>query len=288
MSQAQNLTSFENHFPANSISDLTLFHNGREQCLPGQRNTPCVLDHYLFNLVVRGRGALRIDNCDYELSQGQGFLVRPGQFYQCSADENDPWEYLWIGFGGEGVKDLLYNSRLMHIHPIYESPQWEQLYEYMSACVTAVRQGGPGALVYCQGMLLLILSHLLNRTILFREPQDLTRFSDVQQDYIRQAILYVQEHLPSFFTVDDVARILGLNRSYFSRLFTSICGITPSQFIENYRLDSAWHILRHTNMPIAKIALAVGYRDPAYFTRRFQERYGTPPSAVRAGGNQME
>ena len=288
MFKTQNLTIFENHFPANNISDLIIYHNGRQQCLPGEKNVPCVQSHYLFNLIIRGKGVLRVDNSVYHLSGGRGFLVQPGQFYQCTADTADPWEYIWVGFGGESAKDMLYNSRLIHSNPIYASDAWEQLYEYMASSVTAVRQGAPGTLVYCQGMLLLIIAHLLSKTMLIHEPRDLTQYSDIQQDYIRRAILYIQEHLSSFFTVDDVASFLGLNRSHFSRIFTRICGIAPSRFIENYRLDNAWHILRHTDMPIAKIGQEVGYRDPAYFTRRFQERYGTSPSVIRESGNWSE
>ncbi len=282
------LTAFENHFPANSISDLVLLHNGREQCTPGQENAPCVLDHYLLNLVVGGQGTLYINQSCYHLSAGMGFFVAPGALYSCRADQDDPWEYLWIGFSGASVSKLMYNSSLMHISPIYISSEWKQLYEYMAGSITAVRHGNPGSLAYCQGMLLLIISHLLNQMPLFQEPRDLTKLSNIQEEYIRKSIAYIQNHLDTFFTVDDVARELGLNRSYFSRLFTRISGISPSAFIENYRLDNAWHILRHTNIPIAKISRSVGYHDPAYFSRRFQQRYGIPPSQVRFEGNHMD
>ncbi len=284
----QSLSAIENHFPANRLTDLVLLHNGREQCAPGKQSAAAVLDHYLFNLVLRGSGTLRLEQSVYRLTAGMGFLISPGQLYQCTADREDPWEYLWIGFGGEDAASLLFNSRLAHVDPIYRSERWRELYDYMDSAVAAVRHGGPGSLAYCQGLLLLILSHLVSQAPLFRESRDLTKLSRVQEEYIHRSIAYIQEHLSAFFTVDDIAAELGLNRSYFSRLFTRICGVSPNRFIENYRLDRGWHILRHTSMPIGKIGRAVGYRDPAYFSRRFRARYGVTPASVRSGGNRQD
>lgn len=282
------LSDYENHFPDISFFNIVLLHNGRECCASGKTTGFSISDHYLFHLVLSGRGRLCIEKQHYSIGQGEGFLIRPGQLYQYIADEKEPWEYLWIGFGGKDVEMLLYNSRLLHTSPIYQSDDWRTLRTYMESSLSAVKKGEAGALVYCQGMLLLIISHLLKNTLLFQEPRDLTKMSDVQMKYVRDAISFIQTHLGTFFTASDVSDALGLNRSYFSRLFTRISGISLSKFIENYRLDSAWHILRHSDTQISKIAQAVGYHDAAYFTRRFQARYGLSPSEVRMEGNKFE
>lgn len=282
------LSDYEYHFPDISFSNIVLLHNGKECCAPGKKNGFSISDHYLFHLVFSGCGRLCIENRHYFIRQGEGFLIRPGQFYQYIADENDPWKYLWIGFGGKDVEMLLYNSRLLHISPIYRSDNWNTLRSYMESSLSAIKKGETGALVYCQGILLVIISHLLKNTLLFQEPHDLTKMSNMQTKYIRDAITYIQTHLNVFFTASDVSDALGLNRSYFSRLFTRISGISPSKFIDNYRLDSAWHILRHSGTPISQIAQSVGYHDAAYFSRRFQSRYGLSPSAVRIEGNKSD
>ena len=286
MNAKENLAAHENHFPANTISDIVLLYNGNEQCTPGKKTGPTALDHYLFNLVINGKGSLSIDNQSYLLSQGYGFLVRPGQIYECISDIREPLHYEWIGFQGQGVQSILYNSKLVHINPIYHSDEWRALEEYISDSIRAVRGGDPGSLVYCQGMLLLILAHLLKHTFLLPEPKDLTKLTSEQEMYIHQAINYMHQNLSKPFTISNLADALGLNRSYFSRLFSRLCGIPPIRFLENYRLDQAWHLLRHTSMPVAKIANAVGFRDPGYFSKRFTDRYGISPSFLRNSGNQ--
>ena len=188
MNTKENLAAHENHFPANTISDIVLLYNGNEQCTPGKKTGPTALDHYLFNLVINGKGSLSIDNQSYLLSQGYGFLVRPGQIYECISDIREPLHYEWIGFQGQGVQSILYNSKLVHINPIYHSDEWRTLEEYISDSIRAVRGGDPGSLVYCQGMLLLILAHLLKHTFLLPEPKDLTKLkSDKDWEGIRGA-----------------------------------------------------------------------------------------------------
>jgi AraC-like DNA-binding protein len=262
-------------------------YNGREQCTPCKANGPHVCDCYLFHLIAAGKGTLHLNNRSYSLGAGQGFLIQPGQLFQYTADKEQPWEYLWFGFGGADVSALLYNSRLLHVNPIYESPDWQTLARYMNESLAAVADGGASASIFCHGMLCMLLAHLVQETPMFATPQDVAQFSSVQMRYMRDAVSYIRKNLSSSFTASDVSDALGLNRCYFSRLFTRLCGVSPSRFIANYRLDTAWHILRHSDTQIAEIAQSVGFQDAAYFTRRFQARYDVTPSKVRAEGNRM-
>ena len=285
MRSQKHLLEYENYFPDVSFSDIVLLHNGQEQCWPGKVNGPYISDHYLFHLILGGRGVLLLDNCRYSLGKGQGFFIAPGQLYQYSASVEEPWEYLWFGFRGDSIRTLMYNSRLLHTYPIYESPDWKTLAGYMQSSIQAVRDESAGALAYCHGLLFLLIAHLIAQTPLFEETRDVTQQSHIQMHYIYSAIEYVRDNLSNRFTASDVSDALGLNRSYFSRLFTQLCGISPSRFINNYRLDAAWHMLRHSDTPIAKIAQAVGLPDASYFTHRFRARYGLSPSEIRLEGN---
>lgn len=288
MREQLRLSDFENYFPNMPYSDITLLHNGHEQCAPGKTNGPFICDHYLFHLVVAGKGRLTLNKCSYSLEPSMGFLICPGQLYQYVADEQDPWEYLWMGFRGERVGVLLSNSRLIHTSPVYVSQEWKKIEGYMSESVAVARQGGSGSTVRCYGLLFLLLAQILEETSIFDEPLDITRLSNTQMQYVYEAIEYIRTHLSTNFTTRDVASALGLNRSYFSRLFTQLCGVTPSRFIMNYRLDIAWSMLRHSNTPIALIAQNVGFQDAAYLTYCFHERYGRSPSQVRAEGNSTQ
>lgn len=288
MRNKQDLSEFENHFSDFDFSSLSLLHNGHEKCAAGKQKGPYVRDHYVFHLIVSGRGCLMVDHRTYPLRAGQGFFIAPGQLFQYQASQNDPWEYLWFGFKGDSVRKLLYNSWLMHTQPVYTSDRWHDLEGYMRESFTAVRIGGVAAAAKCHGLLYLSLAHLLEETTLFSATENVAQLTSVHMQYIYDAIDFIRTHIGQHFTTNDVAGHIGLNRSYFSRLFAQICGCPPSLFIGNYRLDLAWHMVRYSDMPIHQIAQAVGFDDAAYFARCFAERYGQAPSQLRRAGNRQK
>ena len=98
---------------------------------------------------------------------------------------------------------------------------------------------------------------------------------------------------PDCATVGACMECYGLDPACEACGGTNVCATcggegyvtSPSRFINNYRLDAAWHMLRHSDTPIAKIAQAVGLPDASYFTHRFRARYGLSPSEIRLEGN---
>lgn len=280
----QRLSDYENHFSDFDFSDIVLLYNGREHCAPGQGNGPHVCDHYMFHLILSGKGSLTLDSRTYPLRAGQGFFITPGQLFRYQADEADPWEYIWFGMRGDSISRLLYNSWLVHAQPIYSSERWEILRGYMIASIDTICAGGLGATAGCHGLLYLSLAHLLDETSLFSASLLSENLTSIQIQYFYAAVGYIRSHISEHFTVRDIAAHLGLNRSYFSRLFSSVCGVSPAAFINKYRLDIAWHTIRYANLPIGQVAQSVGFEDPAYFTRCFARRYGHTPSQIRAIG----
>ena len=80
-----------------------------------------------------------------------------------------------------------------------------------------------------------------------------------------------------------VAAALGVSRRYVHLLFAS-AGTTFSQELYACRLHRAQRLLcdkRFDGLGIAEIAWNCGFSEPSHFTRRFRERFGSPPSAYR-------
>ena len=76
---------------------------------------------------------------------------------------------------------------------------------------------------------------------------------------------------------------LGLVSPYLSRLFKAYKGLTPSQYIQNIRLNNAKELLTaYPNITSKDIAGMVGYQDPLYFSKIFKKNTGIYPSEYRA------
>lgn len=92
---------------------------------------------------------------------------------------------------------------------------------------------------------------------------------------------HIEQHFAEELSVDQLAKLAGLSRFHFSRLFKELCGRTIIEYITAFRLDKAEHFLQHSNLPISEIAAKCGFNDMYYFSRTFKKHFGYPPSAVR-------
>ena len=113
-------------FPNDNFIDLCLYQYGKEQCDPGHSFGPATRNHYLFHYVLSGTGTLMADNSKgitqtYSVKSGQGFLIFPGQITTYFADQEHPWEYIWLEFDGLKVKEALQTTFLSLEHPVYRA-----------------------------------------------------------------------------------------------------------------------------------------------------------------------
>jgi len=81
-------------------------------------------------------------------------------------------------------------------------------------------------------------------------------------------------------SLDYIADKLGYNANYISGLFKKIIGISVVQYITNCRMEAAVKLMNEgqDSMTLADICEQVGYYDVFYFSKRFKELYGAPPS----------
>ena len=85
------------------------------------------------------------------------------------------------------------------------------------------------------------------------------------------------------WTVESLAREVGLSRSALADRFTALLGKSPMQYLTQWRLTLAAHLLRTTNKSASVVAYDVGYESEAAFNRAFRREFGAPPAAWRRG-----
>ncbi|MFO1186797.1 MAG: AraC family transcriptional regulator [Alphaproteobacteria bacterium] len=83
------------------------------------------------------------------------------------------------------------------------------------------------------------------------------------------------------WTIDGLAREIGLSRSAFAARFTELMGDAPMHYLGNWRLQLAARLLERPSVSIAQAAAEVGYESEAAFNRAFKKRVGAPPGAWR-------
>ncbi len=101
----------------------------------------------------------------------------------------------------------------------------------------------------------------------------------------------IEKHLiAGDFCIESLADILCVSRSNLQRKLKSICGVTPGDYLRNYRLKKACKLLLETDLRINEVAYYVGFNSPSYFTKVFYKCYNMSPKEFVANNkvNQQE
>ncbi len=88
-------------------------------------------------------------------------------------------------------------------------------------------------------------------------------------------------HLFSNLKLDQLAKLCNLSLSSFKREFKKEFDDSPTNYINDKRLEKAKELLTVTDLPISEIAYETGFQDSLYFTRLFKNKIGIPPTAYR-------
>ena len=265
---------FFNIFPNENFIDLGMYQYGYEQCEPGHSFGPATRNHYLFHYIISGTGTLMADNAKgetqtYSIKSGQGFLIFPGQITTYIADQNLPWEYVWIEFDGLRVKEALDLTELSVNTPVYHSHSKDLREQLMNEMLYIVHHAkeSPFHLI---GHLYLFLDYLTQSA----KSKKLVQSSKMSDYYIKEAINYIEQNFQNNITIEDIAAVCGINRSYFGKIFRNSIGRSPQEFLMNYRMVKATELLKLTSLSIAEIGSAVGYENQLHFSRAFKTIYG--------------
>jgi AraC-like DNA-binding protein len=82
------------------------------------------------------------------------------------------------------------------------------------------------------------------------------------------------------FAIDDLGKKLGISRSQLYRKITQLTGYSANTFIRELRLQKALQLMRDQYGNITQVALEVGFTNPSYFAKNFQDRFGVSPLSV--------
>lgn len=270
-----------NIFPNENFIDLDMYQHGYEQCDPGHSFGPLARNHYLFHYVLSGTGTLMANNAKgvtqtFSIKSGEGFLIFPGQINTYFADEKLPWEYMWIEFDGLRVKEALDATELSPDHPVYH-PHSKELRELLAQEMTYITRHARETPMHLIGHLYLFLDYL-TRSATRTTPVHSSRMSDY---YIKEAINFIEQNFQNNISIEEIAAVCGINRSYFGKIFRNAVGRSPQEFLMHYRMVKATELLKLTSLSIADIGSAVGYENQLHFSRAFKGIYGVSPREWR-------
>jgi transcriptional regulator GlxA family with amidase domain len=98
---------------------------------------------------------------------------------------------------------------------------------------------------------------------------------------LRRVIDYLEAHLPERVDLAQLAQLVGLSSSHFSRAFKASTGMAPYQWQLHARIRRAQAQLIDTDASLDEVAAATGFADAVHFGRKFRQFTGAAPATWR-------
>lgn len=132
----------------------------------------------------------------------------------------------------------------------------------------------------------LIRSRLLMQHQFDKKPIseiDLTCINPLDKDILKRTAESIEQHIDDTeYDIPVLCKEVGIGRSLLYTKFKALTGMTPNNFILNYRLKHAAALLQqYPDIPIAEVSDRCGFSSPAYFSRCFKNQYGCTPQNYR-------
>ncbi|NJO03981.1 MAG: helix-turn-helix transcriptional regulator [Bacteroidia bacterium] len=115
----------------------------------------------------------------------------------------------------------------------------------------------------------LFVEQLATNSTYFKDPRLIDIFN------------YIKEYLGGDLSNKVLANVANVSEDYVGQYFKMLTGINPQDYIEYQRMEMAVNLLRTTKKSIREIGAEVGYKDTAYFCRRFKMMFGIPAGKMR-------
>lgn len=261
-------------FESRSNKSLYLMESGFQKCHSGHTPGQQIHLNYSITFVLSGRGVFYVNNCEYQISKGIGFVIMPGVSVTYKADVLEPWQYIYASFNGTDAETIMRAAGIDQTNVVFEFPTDENMLNNLKSMYLSGKNcmmKGYDAI----GYFMLVISRLVEM------QSNKISSSNSDEYYIKMSLSFIDENYTRAISVSDVADYIGFDRTYFYRMFVREMGMPPSYYINDLRIKKAISLMEFKNLSLNEIATLTGFYDFSHFSKLFYEKYETTPGKYR-------
>lgn len=252
---------------------LAVYNCGSQSCESGYSWGPALRDHHLIHIVASGSGRFVLNDSEYRLSAGDVFYAPESKMVFYQADDDDPWEYYWVGFSGIDSQRLLAAASLSAESPIFHLNGTDRAVDVLKRLYNST-----GNSVADEARMTGLLYELFS--LLIKGSGELSGRNE-RDSYVQSALKFIEHNFSSPISVSDIAAGAGISRSHLYRLFVEHLNTTPNEYLTRYRIKAAQELLGRHEVNVSEAAYSSGFSDPLYFSRVFKRIVGVAPSRYK-------
>lgn len=261
---------------------------GRVRCEPGWRLDAAWsarLQDFDLWYVWAGRGRMRLKSGrEVELRPGVAIWCRPGGVYLA---EQDPQHRLGVSYvhfdlvdeagrGWHGTRGLP--------GEVHHAADASYVDAVLRRVIDLLGRGDPASRAPAEALFRGVLMDFEVAEYASRRRGSTSATRRRQESLVTELAGAIRENPAEAPTVRELAAKAHCSSDHLARMFRSVTGQSPQQFIVQARVDRAKVLLRETAMSITQIADALGYTDVYFFSRQFADKAGVTATAYRGAG----
>jgi AraC-like DNA-binding protein len=129
----------------------------------------------------------------------------------------------------------------------------------------------------------LLFVEVVRRHLATLGPDQVGWLAGLRNESIGRVLGILHERSAHPFSLDELAREVGLSRSVLAERFTHFVGVAPMQYLAQWRMQLASGLLASTTLSLSQVAERVGYGSEAALSRAFKRCVGLAPAEWRRG-----
>ena len=224
--------------------------------------------------VVSGKGQFLFLNETYPISSGDLVIIPPYLEHTEQSIPGSRLQYYVIGMDGVLFRSKEQTAESQFLFHFSDTPFITSLFEQM---FYEGKKQEYGSNLICQKILEILILKITRAQSLTPAPSH-ARHMSKECAQIKE---YLDTHYTEHITLDSLTRLTHTNKYYMAHSFTKYTGMSPIQYLNEQRLETARRLLEETDHSVSSIASLTGFSSSSYFAQNFRRKYGITPTGYR-------
>jgi transcriptional regulator len=261
-----------------------------------QNGQPDILFHWHTDIeiiyVSEGTAQFHIDYEYFDSQAGDIILIRPNALHSIHPIQRDSHTMDVLHFNldlvGISHKNI---ATLKYLQPLYngdfefarriqpDAPGYEEIKSCLLDCMKNGRDQGPFYELRIKSQLNELLYLLYSHHYIVEKKFSTEAYR--REEKIRLVLDHISDHYQEELMIEQLAELCNFSPTHFMNFFKKQLGISCMEYIIQFRLKKAAHLLQHSDQAIIEIASQSGFNNLSNFNRQFKKYYETTPSHYR-------
>ncbi|MCG8038406.1 MAG: AraC family transcriptional regulator [Candidatus Thiodiazotropha taylori] len=253
-----------------------------------------------FYLVDNGQAWIHMEGMEPRLIQAGDLVMFPHDSHHVLANSRKPQDRENINQPQDCVKQenltsvlcgfyefesdaaqLLLNDMpdIVQLSDARNNPTTDGIAHVLDTILIELKNNNPGRNIALRDLARLLLLHLLRNCFSANLSQGYLKALITPQ--IGHALQLIHTRFNEEWTLDELARTIGMSRTAFAQKFHEYVGVPPAKYLTSWRMQEATNLLKNTSLSIEKIAEKCGYQSAASFRKAYKSHTGSTPRHIR-------